>query len=903
VGWHAWAPEQLAARLPGLIAEVESRFDELPAAHTAKNRAALAALHARPIPADELPAPGRGELAVLGLALSALGHQRANVGQHAGALEHFQAAHELFRAINVGLRPSRLMHQALGNALRARAAVAAAGAGGGDGDAGSLRADLRAAVMDAWGDLPGPLALQVDETVLNELERARVDLEADLAEHERFVRANLRSVLELELPSRLEAVRARWLSLGERVAPEAVRSAAQAVRRPRALSTLLPPSARDALRRSIETGDAPTLGSALAPERDGLDTNLRLRLEAPADYREPAAELRFQGGPDRFFAEARALLLQPGGGEEALRRFREIHYHRGSHTVAKEWYAYALARHGTPTDVWDVIDLLEETVRSPHFRPDLGWTAHWNLAVALRRVPSRADEALDALLPLLQNDVHPAEAFDLALLWALEQERDDVLVDLLARARHQEAHLLAALLAVDLDQAGAGDMGDHFRRVNRVLADPDRTFPDPKERLALGELDTITRDFLESSLVGAGVEWFRQRLSYDTERGVFKNWECAAVLNEAAGDLPAAWRCRQRQWECTERNPRVDPARKSGLVRFLLAWAQRNGFAAEALALLRQSWRSSGLADNELRLWEQRLAPTPEPGAGPATPSREELAHAFERVSTVEALAARAGDAGSLLDLVEAPPAAAEALERVVRLAARFAADPTVARQMMDELPTLWLHRASLPPTLRSLAAACEKAIQDASIKAAQPRRAAGPPAAPARAGGRPVALMLDWENVKIGLEAAGERPSTGDLARRLVEAAAHHGPVRERWAVADWDRPSFQGDQRAIAAAGFLTAIAGSQKADGSDHVLRERIHAVLRDRPDVGTFILGSGDADFAEVVATLRREGKEVVLWSTRRSTSAAYGGGLAGPDRITIEWLEDIASSVPPAEPGR
>jgi hypothetical protein len=153
---------------------------------------------------------------------------------------------------------------------------------------------------------------------------------------------------------------------------------------------------------------------------------------------------------------------------------------------------------------------------------------------------------------------------------------------------------------------------------------------------------------------------------------------------------------------------------------------------------------------------------------------------------------------------------------------------------------------------------------------------------------------MLDWENVKIGLEETGAGAPAGELARRLVEAASQHGPVRERWAVADWDRPSFQGDQRAVASAGFLTAIAGSQKADGSDHVLRERIHAVLRDRPDVGTFIVGSGDADFSELVATLRREGKEVVLWSTRRSTSAAYGDDLVGPDRIRIEWLEDIAA---------
>src|SRR5207248_6734696 len=195
--------------------------------------------------------------------------------------------------------------------------------------------------------------------------------------------------------------------------------------------------------------------------------------------------------------------------------------------------------------------------------------------------------------------------------WALDQERDDVLAGLLGRSSHAEAYLLAALHEAEGGAGGAGGFGDHFRRINRVLAEPDRVFPDPKERLALGDLDAITRDFLESSLLAAGVEWFRQRVSYDTERGVFKNWECAAVLNEAAGDLPAAWRCRRRQWECTERNPRVDPVRRAGLMRFLLGWAQRNGFAAEAVALLRQSWQGSGLRDDELRLWEQRLAPPP----------------------------------------------------------------------------------------------------------------------------------------------------------------------------------------------------------------------------------------------------------------------------------------------------
>src|SRR4029077_18339280 len=130
---------------------------------------------------------GRGELAVLGLALSALAHQHVNVDEHALGLELFWSAHELFRAINVGLRPSRLMHQALANALRARAAGEVCLARDGDGDAAALSAELRGRVVRAWGELPGPVALQIDETILAELERARVELEPRPTEHDRFV--------------------------------------------------------------------------------------------------------------------------------------------------------------------------------------------------------------------------------------------------------------------------------------------------------------------------------------------------------------------------------------------------------------------------------------------------------------------------------------------------------------------------------------------------------------------------------------------------------------------------------------------------------------------------------------------------------------------------------------------
>src|SRR5262249_50559234 len=65
----------------------------------------------------------------------------------------------------------------------------------------------------------------------------------------------------------------------------------------------------------------------------------------------------------------------------------------------------------------------------------------------------------------------------------------------------------------------------------------------------------------------------------------------------------------------------------------------------------------------------------------------------------------------------------------------------------------------------------------------------------------QPLALMLDWENVKIGLAryldelpdatalSLRTRLAGAELAPRLLDAAWRHGLPRQRWAVAEWDR------------------------------------------------------------------------------------------------------------------
>jgi hypothetical protein len=829
VEWSLWSAEAIAEALPELVATVERRLPELPAEHLEKNRNAVDALRADPpTPAQVRDGSRSRDLTTLGFALDVLGRRAARDGDSTTALRLFQAAHELFRRANPLMRATRPMRQTLGNAVRTLVGDEVARCRRGETDVRTLREGLRAFVASAWGTVPAQMALAIDEMILLEFERARL-AEADPDARERLVRDHVEALLALEVPTRLEHVRREWEAVGERVAPAALRRGQRAARRPEPLSTLVPPAIWEEVRQAVGRGDIDALGQALGDVRDELEMNLRLRLDARTEYREPASELRVVGAADPAFIQARELLLRRD--PRALEEFSNLHYRRSANTIAKEWYAYALTLFGQPTDIHDVIDLLEAAIASDRFFEHRGWTARWNLACALRRLPARADEALDVLLPVLDLDAHPAEAYELCLLWALEQARAETLAVLLLKARHYEAHLLAALQDAESGDAAAGArFRDHFRRINRILRDPDRVFPDPRERLVFEELDQLTRDFIEHSMVAAGVEWFRQRVASGPEAGVFKNWECAAVLNEEAGDLAASWRCRLHSWRVTRHRRHVDPRRKGQLLRALLGWAQRHGFRDEALRVLRESWPETNLTEADARLWAERLG---EPMPLPA----EERALAAQSPAETGAEPARRGE----------------------------------------------------PP----------------------PR----PRAVPAAGRRPPLALMLDWENIKISLarhldelpngraEALRPRLAGVELASRLLDAAWRHGLPRQRWAVADWDRECFEGDQKAVRNARFWTDIAGRDKASASDHVLREKIHFVLREHPEIDVYVIGTGDGDFHEVVQTLQAQGKQVVLWATRRAVSESYGASLRGPDRIRIEWLEDLVfGDGPVADPG-
>jgi tetratricopeptide (TPR) repeat protein len=171
-----------------------------------------------------------------------------------------------------------------------------------------------------------------------------------------------------------------------------------------------------------------------------------------------------------------------------------------------------------------------------------------------------------------------------------------------------------------------------------------------------------------------------------------------------------------------------------------------------------------------------------------------------------------------------------------------------------------------------------------------------GPVEPPTKAVPTECALFVDHENLYIPLQTyVRGLPATisrlpyesrihpKNLARALLRYAEERGTVKQKWAVADWDRIRGIKDYREA-------AIRIDQPFGGkntSDWVIRERIRDVLEFYPEIGTYILVFGDADFLDTVETLLGRGKKVVIWSCKSALSAKYRRWS-----IEIEHVEDF-----------
>ena len=157
---------------------------------------------------------------------------------------------------------------------------------------------------------------------------------------------------------------------------------------------------------------------------------------------------------------------------------------------------------------------------------------------------------------------------------------------------------------------------------------------------------------------------------------------------------------------------------------------------------------------------------------------------------------------------------------------------------------------------------------------------------------GGDVALFIDWENFKISLAAGNRSPNLSSLKEEIAE----HGRVVVAKAYADWvtRAPELRGasqfinDPPSLYAAGiepvFVPTRVPSTQASAANGMRTYRVKNSVdvkmtadciecaHSYPNIGTFVLVSGDSDFLHVVNALRTMGKRVVIvgvsWSTSR-----------------------------------
>jgi len=126
---------------------------------------------------------------------------------------------------------------------------------------------------------------------------------------------------------------------------------------------------------------------------------------------------------------------------------------------------------------------------------------------------------------------------------------------------------------------------------------------------------------------------------------------------------------------------------------------------------------------------------------------------------------------------------------------------------------------------------------------------------------------MIDFDNVTMGI-----RSDLQNQLRRLLNSEIIKGKVAVQRAYADWRRypqyivPLSEASIDLIFAPAF-----GSNKKNATDIRLAIDALELVFTRPEIGTFILLSGDSDFSSLVLKLKEYGKYIIGVGIRESSS--------------------------------
>src|SRR5688500_17762793 len=128
-------------------------------------------------------------------------------------------------------------------------------------------------------------------------------------------------------------------------------------------------------------------------------------------------------------------------------------------------------------------------------------------------------------------------------------------------------------------------------------------------------------------------------------------------------------------------------------------------------------------------------------------------------------------------------------------------------------------------------------------------------------------ALLIDFDNVTMGI-----RSDLGKELRTLLGSEIIKGKVAVQRAYADWRRyPQYMVPLAESSIDTIQATAYGSSKKNATDIRLAVDAVELVFTRPEIRTYILLSGDSDFASLVTKLKEYGKYVIGVGIRESSS--------------------------------
>src|SRR5256712_6300545 len=128
-------------------------------------------------------------------------------------------------------------------------------------------------------------------------------------------------------------------------------------------------------------------------------------------------------------------------------------------------------------------------------------------------------------------------------------------------------------------------------------------------------------------------------------------------------------------------------------------------------------------------------------------------------------------------------------------------------------------------------------------------------------------ALLIDFDNVTMGI-----RSDLQSELKRLLQSEIIRGKAAVQRAYADWRRyPQYTVPLSEPSIDLIFAPASGSNKKNATDIRLTIDALELVFTRPEIGTFILLSGDSDFSSLVIKLKEYGKYVIGVGIRESSS--------------------------------